>query len=94
MRYPAGVTQPQKRIIVRGEIAYQTRFRSSAIETPAGTVQLVDDWLGHTGGAIGMDRRFFLAVSGGALTASAWAYADHLGTRGGSFARWLTAGAP
>ncbi len=54
--------------------------------TPAGTVQVLDDWLGHTGGSIGMDRRNFLAVSGGALTAPAWAYADHLGTRGGSFA--------
>ncbi|MGH3973352.1 MAG: hypothetical protein ACRDS9_08500, partial [Pseudonocardiaceae bacterium] len=29
---------------------------------------------------------FFLAVSGGALTAPAWAYVDHLGTRGGFFA--------
>ncbi len=54
--------------------------------TPAGTVEVLDDWLGHTGGAIRMDRRFFLAVSGGALTAPAWAYADHLGIRGGSFA--------
>jgi hypothetical protein len=51
--------------------------------TPAGTVQVLDDWLGHTGGPIGMDRRFFLAVSGGTLTAPAWAYVDHLGTRGG-----------
>ncbi len=54
--------------------------------TPAGTVQVLDDWLGHTGGLIGMDRRVFLAVSGGALTAPAWAYVDHLGTRGGFFA--------
>ncbi|MGH8573760.1 MAG: hypothetical protein ACREX8_14480, partial [Gammaproteobacteria bacterium] len=54
--------------------------------TPAGTVGVLDDWLGHTGGSIRMDRRFFLAVSGGALTAPAWGYVDHLGTRGGSFA--------
>ncbi|MGH3567865.1 MAG: hypothetical protein ACRDRH_17910 [Pseudonocardia sp.] len=54
--------------------------------TAAGTVQVLDDWLGHTGGSIRMDRRFFLAISGGALTASAWAYADQLATRGGSFA--------
>ncbi len=54
--------------------------------TPAGTVQVLDDWLGHTGGPIGMDRRFFLAVSGATLTAPAWAYADQLATRGGSFA--------
>jgi hypothetical protein len=33
-----------------------------------------------------MDRRIFLAVSGAALTAPAWEYADRLGTRGGSFA--------
>ena len=26
--------------------------------TPAGTVEVLDDWLGHTGGSIGMDRRF------------------------------------
>ncbi|MGH3692403.1 MAG: hypothetical protein ACRDRX_00080, partial [Pseudonocardiaceae bacterium] len=60
--------------------------------TPTGTVQVLDDWLGHTGGAIGMDRRFFLAVSGGALTAPAWAYVDHLGARGGSFAALLDGG--
>ncbi len=54
--------------------------------TPAGTVKVLDDWLGHTGGSIGMDRRFFLAVSGASLTAPAWSYADHLGARGGSFA--------
>ncbi|MGH3972721.1 MAG: hypothetical protein ACRDS9_05280, partial [Pseudonocardiaceae bacterium] len=54
--------------------------------TPVGTVGVLDDWLGHTGGSIGMDRRFFLAVSGGALTAPAWAYVDHLSARGGSFA--------
>jgi hypothetical protein len=54
--------------------------------TPAGTVKVLDDWLGHTGGSLGMDRRIFLAVSGGALTVPAWAYADHLGTRGGFFA--------
>jgi hypothetical protein len=54
--------------------------------TPAGTVQVLDDWLGHTGGTIGMDRRFFLAVSGATLTAPAWGYVDQLGTRGGSFA--------
>jgi hypothetical protein len=39
----------------------------------AGTVKMLDDWLGHTGGAIGMDRRFFPAVSGGVLTVPAWA---------------------
>jgi hypothetical protein len=59
---------------------------------PAGTVEVLDDWLGHTGGSIGMDRRFFLAVSGGALTAPAWAYADHLSTRGGSFAALVGGG--
>jgi hypothetical protein len=51
-----------------------------------GTVEVLDDWLGHTGGTIGMDRRFFLAVSGATLTAPAWGYVDQLGTRGGSFA--------
>lgn len=54
--------------------------------TPAGTVRVLDDWLGHTGGPIGMDRRSFLAVSGATLTAPAWVYVDHLGARGGSFA--------
>jgi hypothetical protein len=54
--------------------------------TSTGTVKMLDDWLGHTGGAIGMDRRSLLAVSGATLTAPAWAYADHLGTRGGSLA--------
>lgn len=54
--------------------------------TPAGTVEVLDDWLRHTGGSIGMDRRIFLAVSGAALTAPAWEYVDRLGTRGGSFA--------
>ncbi len=55
--------------------------------TAAGTVEILDDWLRHTGGSIGMDRRIFLAVSGAALTAPAWGYVDHLaGTRGGSFA--------
>jgi len=52
----------------------------------AGTVKVLDDWLGHTGGSIGMDRRIFLAVSGAALTAPAWGYVDHLGIRGDSFA--------
>jgi hypothetical protein len=54
--------------------------------TVAGTVEVLDDWLGHTGGSIGMDRRIFLAVSGAALTAPAWEYVDRLGIRGGSFA--------
>ncbi|MGH3721247.1 MAG: hypothetical protein ACRDRI_20825 [Pseudonocardiaceae bacterium] len=54
--------------------------------TPAGTVEVLDDWLRHTGGSIGMDRRTLLAVSGGALTAPVWAYVDQLTTRGGSFA--------
>ncbi|MGH3925378.1 MAG: hypothetical protein ACRDTT_21395, partial [Pseudonocardiaceae bacterium] len=54
--------------------------------TAEGTVEILDDWLHHTGGSIGMDRRIFLAVSGAALTAPAWEYADRLGTRGGSFA--------
>ncbi|MGH3929555.1 MAG: hypothetical protein ACRDTF_06215 [Pseudonocardiaceae bacterium] len=54
--------------------------------TPAGTVEVLDDWLRHTGGSIEMDRRIFLAVSGASLTAPAWAYADHLATRIGSFA--------
>ncbi|MGH3902156.1 MAG: hypothetical protein ACRDTA_28675 [Pseudonocardiaceae bacterium] len=60
--------------------------------TPAGTVQVLDDWLGHTGGAIRMDRLFFLAVSGATLTAPAWTYADHLGTRAGSFAALVDSG--
>ncbi|MGQ0773874.1 MAG: hypothetical protein ACT4NY_05570 [Pseudonocardiales bacterium] len=54
--------------------------------TAAGTVNVLEDWLAHTGGAIRMDRRFFLAVSGGTLTAPAWAYADQLATRSASFA--------
>jgi hypothetical protein len=54
--------------------------------TAAGTVEVLDDWLRHTGGSIGMDRRIFLAVSGATLTAPAWGYVDHLGIRGGSFA--------
>jgi hypothetical protein len=54
--------------------------------TAEGTVEVLDDWLRHTGGAIGLARRFFLAVSGAALTAPAWGYADNLATRGGSFA--------
>ncbi|MGH3902149.1 MAG: hypothetical protein ACRDTA_28640 [Pseudonocardiaceae bacterium] len=60
--------------------------------TPAGTVQVLDDWLGHTGGAMGLDRRCFLAVSGATLTAPAWAYADHLATRGGSLAALMGGG--
>ena len=60
--------------------------------TPAGTVEVLDDWLGHTGGPIGMDRRNFLAVSGATLTAPAWAYVDQLGTRGGSFAALVDGG--
>ncbi len=60
--------------------------------TAAGTVQVLDDWLGHTGGVIGMDRRNFLAVSGATLTAPAWAYADHLGIRGGFFAALVDGG--
>lgn len=60
--------------------------------TPTGTVQVLDDWLGHTGGPIGMDRRSFLAVSGATLTAPAWAYADHLATRGGSLAALVGGG--
>ncbi len=55
--------------------------------TAAGTVEVLDDWLRNTGGSIGLDRRFFLAVSGASLTAPAWGYVDHLGgARGGSFA--------
>jgi len=54
--------------------------------TAAGTVELLDDWLRHAGGSIGMDRRIFMAVSGAALTAPAWAYVDHLGIRGSSAA--------
>jgi len=54
--------------------------------TAAGTVKVLDDWLGHTGGSIGMDRRIFLAVSGAALTAPAWGYVERLGIRGDSFA--------
>ncbi|MFN2494964.1 MAG: hypothetical protein ABR608_03505, partial [Pseudonocardiaceae bacterium] len=53
--------------------------------TAAGTVKVLDDWLRHTGGSIGMDRRIFLAVSGAALTTPAWGYVDHLATGGGSF---------
>ncbi|MGH3796080.1 MAG: hypothetical protein ACRDSP_14455 [Pseudonocardiaceae bacterium] len=54
--------------------------------TAEGTVDILDDWLRHTGGSIGMDRRIFLAVSGASLTAPAWGYVDHLGVGGGSFA--------
>ncbi len=54
--------------------------------TAAGTVEVLDDWLRHTGGSIGMDRRIFLAVSGATLTAPAWGYVDHLGMRVDSFA--------
>ncbi|MGI9062296.1 MAG: hypothetical protein ACR2FQ_00540 [Pseudonocardiaceae bacterium] len=54
--------------------------------TAAGIVEVLDDWLRHTGGAIGLDRRMFLAVSGTGLTAPAWGYVDNLATRGGSFA--------
>ncbi|MGH3811416.1 MAG: hypothetical protein ACRDUV_03025 [Pseudonocardiaceae bacterium] len=54
--------------------------------TAAGTVEVLDDWLRHTGGSIGMDRRVFLAVSGANLTAPAWGYVDHLNIRGDSFA--------
>ncbi len=54
--------------------------------TAAGTVEVLDDWLRHTGGSIGLDRRIFLAVSGAALTAPAWGYVDNLASRGGSFA--------
>ncbi|MGH3833726.1 MAG: hypothetical protein ACRDRS_25365 [Pseudonocardiaceae bacterium] len=60
--------------------------------TPAGTVEVLDDWLAHTGGPISVDRRLFLGVSGGALTAPAWAYADHLASRGGSFAALVEGG--
>jgi len=52
----------------------------------AGTVKVFDDWLGHSGGSIGMDRRIFLAVSGASLTAPAWGYVERLGIRGDSFA--------
>lgn len=52
----------------------------------AGTVEVLDDWLRHTGGSIGMDRRVFLAVSGASLTGPAWGYVDHLNIRGDSFA--------
>ncbi len=52
----------------------------------AGTVELLDDWLRHTGGSIGMDRRIFLGVSGASLTAPAWGYVERLGMRGDSFA--------
>jgi hypothetical protein len=41
---------------------------------------------------MGVDRRCFLGVSGGALTAPAWAYADHLTTRGGSLAALVEGG--
>ncbi|MGQ0777090.1 MAG: hypothetical protein ACT4NY_22195 [Pseudonocardiales bacterium] len=54
--------------------------------TAAGTVKVLDDWLRHTGGSIGMDRRIFLAVSGATLTSPAWDYVDHLGMGGDSFA--------
>ncbi|MGH3694042.1 MAG: hypothetical protein ACRDRX_08670 [Pseudonocardiaceae bacterium] len=54
--------------------------------TTMGTVEVLDDWLRHTGGTIGMDRRIFLAVSGATLTGPAWDYVDRLATRGASFA--------
>ncbi len=53
--------------------------------TAAGTVGVLDDWLRHTGGSMGVDRRTFLAVGGAALTGPAWGYVDHLVGRGGSF---------
>jgi len=53
--------------------------------TAAGTVGVLDDWLRHTGGSMGVDRRTFLAVGGAALTGPAWGYVDHLACRGGSF---------
>lgn len=66
---------------------WQGRARTSELWVPAsagldlpwtasGTVNFLEDWLRHAGGAIGMDRRKFLAVSGAALTAPAWAYID------------------
>jgi len=54
--------------------------------TAVGTVDVLDDWLRHTGGLIGMDRRIFLAVSGATLTAPAWGYVDHLGAGRGLLA--------
>ncbi|MGH3897521.1 MAG: hypothetical protein ACRDTA_04550 [Pseudonocardiaceae bacterium] len=54
--------------------------------TAMGTVKVLDDWLRHTGGSIGMDRRIFLAVSGATLTTPAWDYVDQLAIRGASFA--------
>ncbi len=54
--------------------------------TAEGTVEVLDDWLRHTGGSIGLDRRIFLAVSGASLTAPAWGYVDHLGARSSLFA--------
>jgi hypothetical protein len=54
--------------------------------TAVGTVDVLDDWLRHTGGSIGMDRRIFLAVSGATLTAPAWGYVDHLGAGRGLLA--------
>lgn len=54
--------------------------------TAAGTVSVLDDWLRHAGGSIGLDRRTFLAVSGAALTAPAWGYVDNLVARNASFA--------
>ena len=32
--------------------------------TAAGTVEVLDDWLRHTGGSIGMDRRIFSPLRG------------------------------
>jgi len=54
--------------------------------TAVGTVEVLDDWLRHTEGSIGMDRRIFLAVSGATLTAPAWGYVDHLGAGRGLLA--------
>ncbi|MGQ0773878.1 MAG: hypothetical protein ACT4NY_05590 [Pseudonocardiales bacterium] len=54
--------------------------------TAAGTVEVLNDWLRHAGGSIGMDRRFFLAVGGASLTGPVWGYVDNLGVRGDSFA--------
>ncbi|MGH3999886.1 MAG: hypothetical protein ACRDTJ_20775 [Pseudonocardiaceae bacterium] len=54
--------------------------------TATSTVEILDDWLRHTGGSIGMDRRIFLAVSGASLTAPVWGYVERLGIRGDSLA--------
>lgn len=46
--------------------------------TTEGTRALVHDWLANGGNMMGTDRRNFMAISGAAVTAPAWAYLNNL----------------